>query len=47
LINELGPSPSVSKTILAIKVIAQKAILIIFVLAIYFQSTGLRKVFDK
>jgi hypothetical protein len=47
LINELGPSPSVSKTILAIKVIAQKAILIIFVLAIYFQSTGLKKVFDK
>lgn len=47
LINELGPSPSESRSILAIKVIAQKAILVIFVLAIYFQSTGLKKVFDK
>jgi hypothetical protein len=46
LINELGPPPSTSKTILAVKVIAQKAILVCFVLAIYFQSLGLKKNFS-
>lgn len=47
LINELGPPPSTSKFILAVKVIAQKAILVCFVLAIYFQSTGLKKIFSE
>lgn len=47
LINELGPPPSTSKFILAVKVIAQKSILVCFVLAIYFQSVGLKKIFSK
>lgn len=43
LLNELGPSPHESMTMLAIKVIAQKSILICFIVAIYFQSRGLHK----
>ena len=43
LISELGPEPKVSHFALVLQVVSQKIILLIFMLAIYIQTLGLKK----
>ena len=43
LISELGPNPKINQFALALQVVSQKVILIIFMFAIYIQTLGLKK----
>lgn len=44
LISELGPDPKINVFSLAIQVVAQKIILIIFMLSVYIQTIGFNKI---
>ena len=45
LISELGPDPKLNSLALTFQVISQKMILIIFIVAVYIQTMGLKKLY--